>query len=70
VVADQIESIAGHIVEDDDLQLTWFVVTYADGDEEHREGTMQEASDLAATAGLSVVAAPSRSFKWAREAGA
>jgi len=67
VATDQIESIAGHIVEDDDLQLTWFVVTYADGDEEHREGTMRDATELAATAGLSVVAAPSRSFKWVRE---
>ncbi len=68
MAADQIESIAGHIAEGDDLQVTWFVVTYSDGDEEHREGTMREASDLAATAGLSSVAAPSRSFKWAREA--
>ena len=46
MAADQIESIAGHIVEDDDLQKTWFVVTYADGDEEHREGTMRDAIDL------------------------
>ncbi len=67
MAADQIESIAGHLVDDDDLQLTWFVVTYADGDEEHREGTMRDVSELAATAGLSVVPAPSRSFKWVRE---
>ena len=69
MAADQIESIAGHIVEDDELQKTWFVVTYADGDEEHREGTMRDAIDLAATAGLSVVAAPSKSFKWVRDSG-
>ena len=69
MATDQIESIAGHIVEDDDLQLTWFVVTYADGDEEHREGTMRDASELATTAGLSVVSAPSKSFKWVRESG-
>ncbi len=67
MAADQIESIAGRLAEGDDLQLTWFVVTYSDGDEEHREGTLHDATDLAATAGLSVVAAPSRSFKWARQ---
>ena len=67
MAADQIESIAGHLAEGDDLQLTWFVVTYADGDEEHREGTLHDATELAATAGLSVVPAPSKSFKWVRD---
>jgi hypothetical protein len=43
------------------------VVTYSDGDEEHREGTLEEATNLAATAGLSVAPASGKSFRWVRE---
>jgi hypothetical protein len=66
MTATEIESIAGHMADGDDAQLTWFVVTYSDGDEEHREGTIEEATSLAATAGLSVAPASGRSFRWVR----
>jgi hypothetical protein len=45
----------------------WFVVAYSDGDEEHREGTLLEASQLAAQAGLTIVPTRAGSFQWVRE---
>jgi hypothetical protein len=68
-VGAEVESVAGHLVAGDDSQLTWFVVTYADGDEEHREGTLLEASELASTHGLVIVPSPSGSFRWVRDPG-
>ena len=64
----QIDSIAGRWPADDEAPLTWFVITYSDGDEEHRQGTRLDASDLASAAGLVVVPTPSRSSRWARSA--
>jgi hypothetical protein len=61
----QIDSIAGHEV-DLDAPSLWFLITYSDGDEEYREGTMRDVSDLAVAAGLSIFPARSQSFKWAR----
>jgi hypothetical protein len=65
-VGDEIESIAGRLKEGEDSQLTWFVVTYSDGDEEYREGTLSDATELATTAGLGMVPTPAGSFKWVR----
>ena len=62
----QIESIAGVLATGEDSRLTWFVVCYSDGDEEHREGTLLDASELAATAGLDVVPTNAGTFRWAR----
>ena len=62
----QIDSIGGRWSADEDNPLTWFVITYSDGDEEHRQGTRLDASELAAAASLVVVPASSRSSRWAR----
>jgi hypothetical protein len=70
VVPVEVESIAGSLADGDDTRMTWFVVTYSDGDEEHRHGTLTEASELASTHGLVVVPSPGRSFKWVRDPGA
>ena len=66
----EIESIAGSRATDDDSHMTWFVVTYSDGDEEHRQGTIEDASELASTHDLVVVPSPGRSFRWVRDPGA
>jgi hypothetical protein len=65
VVEARIDSIAGHAI-DLDAPSLWFLITYSDGDEEYREGTMQDVSDLATASGLSVFPARSQSFRWAR----
>lgn len=62
----EIESIAGHLAENDDSRLTWFLVCFSDGDEEYREGTLLDASELAATAGLVIVPTRAGSFQWVR----
>jgi hypothetical protein len=64
-----VESVAGHLAEGDDSTLTWFVVTYVDGDEEHREGTLLDASELASKYGLVIVPTPRGSFRWVRDPG-
>jgi hypothetical protein len=65
-VAIEIESIAGHLAAGDDSHLMWFVVCYSDGEEEHREGTLLDASELADRAGLTIVPTRSGSFQWVR----
>lgn len=62
----EIESIAGRLAQGEDSPLTWFVVTYSDGDEEHRQGTLLEATELASVHKL-VVPTAGRSFKWVRD---
>lgn len=62
----EIESIAGQLAKGDDSQLMWFVVCYSDGDEEHREGTLLDASELAATADLVIVPTRTGTFQWVR----
>lgn len=66
-VAVVIESIAGRWPAGDDTPVAWFVVTYSDGDEEHRQGTLLEASELASTHDLIAVPTPARSFRWVRD---
>jgi hypothetical protein len=63
----EIESIAGHLAAGEDSRLMWFVVSYSDGDEEYREGTLLDASELAATANLVIVPTRVGSFQWVRE---
>ncbi len=63
----EIERIAGRLAAGDDSRLTWFVVSYSDGDEEHREGTLLDASELAAAARLTIVPTRAGSFQWVRE---
>jgi len=68
-VPEEIESIAGRRAEGGDSQSTWIVVTYSDGDEEHRQGTLVEATELASLHHLVVVPIHGRSFKWVRDPG-
>jgi hypothetical protein len=63
-MAEEIESISGL---SQGGESPWFVIVYVDGDEEHREGTAQEADGLATAAGLHRVPTPSRIFKWVRD---
>jgi hypothetical protein len=63
----EIESVTGQLKAGDDSHLTWFIVGYTDGDEEHREGTLLDASELAHAAGLTIVPTRSGSFQWLRE---
>ena len=62
-----IEKISGHLAEGDDNRLMWFVVCFSNGDEEHREGTLLDASELAAEAGLTIVPTRAGTFQWVRE---
>lgn len=62
-----IETISGHLADDDDNRLIWFVVCYSNGDEDHREGTLLDASELAATAELTIVPTRDGIFQWVRE---
>ncbi len=62
-----IERISGHLAPDDDNRLMWFVVCYASGEEDHREGTLLDASELAASAGLTIVPTRVGIFQWVRE---
>jgi hypothetical protein len=66
-VAVEIESVAGRVMAGGEGLVTWFIVTYSDGDEEHRQGTLLEANDLASTHHLVAVPAPARSFRWVRD---
>jgi hypothetical protein len=63
----EIESITGQLAAGDDSRLTWFIVGYTDGDEEHREGTLLDASELAHTAGLTIVPTRTGTFQWVKE---
>ena len=67
-VENEIESITGRLTRvGPSLALSWFVVSYADGDEEYREGSLSDATDVAMAAGLTVVP-PTHpgSFRWVR----
>ncbi len=64
-----IESIACRLAEGDDSRLTWFVVTDTDGMEEHRRGTLLDASTLAAEHGLAIIPTVGGWFRWTRDAG-
>jgi hypothetical protein len=66
-VAEEIESVAGRVAAGEEDLLTWFVVTFSDGDEEHRQGTLLEAGELASTHDLIAVPTPARSFRWVRD---
>lgn len=65
-MAIEIDSIAGHQANGDDNDQ-WFVITYSDGDEEHRQGTKLDASELASTHDLVAVPTSGRSFRWVRD---
>jgi len=68
-VADEIESITGRLTGvGADVDLTWFVVSHADGGEEVRRRSPWDATDLASAAGLTVLP-PVRpgTFRWVRE---
>ena len=58
-----IESIAGHLAMGPD-GLVWFVITYCDGNEEHRQGTLLEASHLASSAGLHLAPSGAGTFRY------
>ena len=63
----EIESITGQLAAGDDSRLTWFIVGYTDGDEEHREGTLLDASELAHAAALTIVPTRAGTFQWLKE---
>ena len=65
----QIESISCRLAQGDDSLLAWFVVTDSDGIEEHRQGTLLDASELAAAHGLAIVPTSGGWFRWAQDAG-
>jgi hypothetical protein len=62
-MADQIESITGHLAMGTDGQVS-FVVAYCDGKVEHRKGTLLEVSRLASTAGLHLEHSSAGTFRW------
>ncbi len=64
-MSEDIESITGNIASDDS-EPSWFVITYADGDEEHREGTLVEAARLADQTGLVMVPTSGKAVRWVR----
>jgi hypothetical protein len=63
-MVEEIESISGLSQGGDS---PWFVIVFANGEEEHREGTVQEADTLATATGLHRVPTPPRIFKWVRD---
>lgn len=65
----QIESIVCRLAEGDDSRLTWFVITDTDGMEEHRQGTLLDASTLAREHGLAIIPTLGGWFRWMRDAG-
>jgi len=66
-MAAEIESVTGPMATGENSALTWFVVSYSDGDEEYRQGTLLDASHLASTAGLHLDhTSVAGSFRWAR----
>jgi|GEM_PF-2080740 len=66
-VGGEIERIAGHLSAGEDSRLTWFVVSYSDGQVEHRAGTLFDASELAAAAQLTIVPTRAGFFQWVRD---
>jgi len=64
-----IESIACRLAEGDDSRLRLFIVTDSEGIEEHRQGTLLDASTLAGKHGLALVPASGGWFRWIRDAG-
>jgi len=61
-----IESIFGRL-DPNQERLLWFVITYADGEVEHREGSLVDASSLASEHGLQIVPTFGRWFRWVRD---
>jgi len=62
----EIERIVAHPLEGE-RRLTRFIVTYADGIEDHRGGTLQDARELAQEHGLVTVPAVGGWFQWVRD---
>jgi len=62
----EIERILVHLREGES-RLSQFMITYSDGVEEHRGGTLQDASELAAEHGLVMVPASGGWFQWVRD---
>jgi len=57
--------MAGDLVPGED-GLTSFVITYTDGTEDHRRGTLLDVSRLASTTGLHLAHSSPGTFRWAR----
>jgi len=62
----EIERIVVRLLEGE-RRLAQFMITYTDGIEEHRGGTLQDASELAAKNGLVMVPAVGGWFQWVRD---
>ncbi len=65
----EIERVTGRLAEGEDSRLTWFVVSFSDGMEEHRQGTLLDASELASAQGLVLVPTLGGWFQWVRDPG-
>ena len=71
----EIETIVAHLREDEkrltlregEKHLTRFVVTFTEGIEEHRGGTLQDARELATEHGLAMVPTVGGWFHWVRD---
>jgi hypothetical protein len=62
----RVDSVVAGLRGDEDSWHTHIVVTYEDGATEHRQGSLFDASELAAAHGLTLVPSPDDSFRWAR----
>ena len=62
----QIERIVGQLAEGE-RRLTSFIITYVDGVQEHRAGTLDDAAELAVTQGLVMVPTVGGWFHWVRD---
>jgi len=65
-VGSGIESIVAHL-RGGEKRLAQLIITYTDGTEEHRGGTLQDARELAQEHGLVMVPAVGGWFQWVRD---
>ena len=66
-VRSEIERIVARLVDAPQRRLSHFVVTYTDGVQEHRGGTLHDAVELAAEHGLVQVPTVGGWFHWVRD---
>ncbi len=62
----QLQSIAARHLEGQNSRLMWLVLIYDDGIEEHRQGTLLDASELAAAHDLTIAPTTGGWFHWVR----
>ena len=65
-VGSEIERIVARVAESE-RRLSQFIITYTNGVEEHRDGTLLDAAELAAEQGLVMVPTVGGWFHWVRD---